>query len=96
MVSFEENIDWEYQHKLEKYEDLQEQWVKNSWTTDIFLIEVKCQGFIVNSTSAYLTKHNLSPVEIMEMYPEALRSGKSYICMDPSISALGHKTNKVW
>ena len=32
-VPFEENFDWAHQHKLEKYEDLQEQHVRNSLPT---------------------------------------------------------------
>ena len=35
-VPFEENMDCAHQRKLEKYENLPEQWVKNEWTTDIF------------------------------------------------------------
>ena len=29
IVAFEENFDWVHQHKLEKYEDLQEQCIRN-------------------------------------------------------------------
>ena len=32
-VPFEENFDWAHQLKLEKYENLQEQCVRNSWIT---------------------------------------------------------------
>ena len=34
-VPFEENFDWEHQCKLEKYEDLREQCVRNGWITCI-------------------------------------------------------------
>ena len=32
-VPYEENFDWAHQHKLEKYEDLREQCVRNGWMT---------------------------------------------------------------
>ena len=50
MVIFEENFDWAHQRKLEKYEDLQEQCVRNGWITNVFPIKVGCWGFITNST----------------------------------------------
>ena len=50
-VPFEENFNWAHQCKLEKYEDLQEQCVRNGWITNIFPIEIGCRGFIANSTS---------------------------------------------
>ena len=56
MIPFEENIDWAHQRKLEKYEDLREQCVKNGWSRDIFPLEIGCRGFISNSTSTFLTK----------------------------------------
>ena len=49
-----------HQWKLEKYEDLQEQHVRNGWMTNIFLIQVRCRGFITNSTSVFLTNLGLS------------------------------------
>ena len=54
-VPFEENFDWAHQRKLEKYENLREQCVRNGWITNIFPIEVRCRGFIANSTSVFLT-----------------------------------------
>ena len=36
MIPFEVNIDCTHQRKLEKYEDLREQCIKNGWSTDIF------------------------------------------------------------
>jgi len=60
-VPFEENLDWAHQRKLEKYEDLREQCVRNGWITNVFPIEVGCRGFITNSTSAFLSKLGLSP-----------------------------------
>ena len=42
MVLFEENFDWAHQHKLEKYEDLQEQCIRNGWITNVFPIEARC------------------------------------------------------
>ena len=61
MVPFEENFDWAHQRKWEKYEDLQEHCVRSGWTTNIFLIEVRCWGFILNSTLMFLTNLGLSP-----------------------------------
>ena len=53
-VAFEENFDWAHQHKLEKYENLWEQWVRNGWITNVFPIEVGYRGFIANLTSILL------------------------------------------
>ena len=53
IIPFKVNIDWVHQRKLEKYEDLWEQCVKNGWSTDIFPLEIGCQGFISNSTSTF-------------------------------------------
>ena len=39
-IPFEVNIIWAHQRKLEKYEDLRDQCVKNSWSTDIFPLEI--------------------------------------------------------
>ena len=58
---FEENFDWAHQRKLEKYEDLREQCVRNGWITNVFPIEVRCRGFIANSTSVFLTNFRLPP-----------------------------------
>ena len=60
-VPFEENFDCAHQPKLEKYEDLQEQCVRNGWITNVFPIEVGCRGFIANSTSLFLTDLGLPP-----------------------------------
>ena len=54
-VPFEENFDCAQQHKLEKSENLQEQCVRNGWITNALPIEVRCRGFIANSTSVFLT-----------------------------------------
>ena len=35
VVTFDENIDRVYQHKLEKYKNLWEQWIGNGWITNI-------------------------------------------------------------
>ena len=55
MDLFEENFNWAHQRKLEKYEDLREQCVRNGWIKNVFAIEVGCRGFIANSTSTFLT-----------------------------------------
>ena len=60
-VPFEENFDWAYQRKLENYEDLREQCVRNGWITNVFPIEVGCRSFIANSTSVFLTNLGLPP-----------------------------------
>ena len=60
-VPFEENFNWAHQRKLEKYEDLQEQCVRNGWITNVFPMEVRCRGFIVNSTFVFLTNLGLPP-----------------------------------
>ena len=41
MVPYEENFDWAHQRKLEKYEDLRKQCVRNGWITNVFPIEVE-------------------------------------------------------
>ena len=65
-IPFETNIDWAYQRKLEKYEDLREQRTKNDWSTDIFHLEIGCRGFISNATSTFLTKIGLTPAKKRE------------------------------
>ena len=66
MIPFEANIDWLHQQKLEKYENLRKQFIKNGWSTDILPLEIGCQGFISNSTSTFLTKLGLSPAKKWE------------------------------
>ena len=61
IVIWSVKIDWAHQHKLEKYEDLQEQCVRNGWKTNVFPIEVGCRSFLINSTSTFLTNLRLSP-----------------------------------
>ena len=58
-----ENFNWSHLHKLEKHEDLQEQYVRNGWITNIFPIKVGCRGFIYNSISVFLTNLGLSPLD---------------------------------
>ena len=65
-IPFEANIDRALQRKLEKYEDLREQCIKNGWSTDIFPLEIGCRCFISNSNSTFLTKLGLSPAEKRE------------------------------
>ena len=57
-VPFEVNIPWAHQRKLEKYEDLREQCVRNGWITNVFSIAVGCR---CNSTSVFLTNLRLPP-----------------------------------
>ena len=61
MVLFEENFDWPHQRKMEKFEDLREECVRNDWITNVFPIEVGCRGFIANSTSVFLNNLGLPP-----------------------------------
>ena len=42
MVPFEENFIWSHHCKLEKYKDLQEQCIRNSWITNVFPIKLGC------------------------------------------------------
>ena len=65
-IPFETNIDWPHQRKLEKYRDLREQCTKNDWSTDIFPLEIECQGFILNATPTFLTKIGLTPAKKRE------------------------------
>ena len=60
-VPYEENLDWAHQCKLEKYEDLREQCVRNGWITNVFPIKVRCSAFIANSISVFLTNLGLPP-----------------------------------
>ena len=60
-VPYEENSDWAHQRKLEKYDDLREQCVRNDWITNVFPIKLGCRGFIANSTSVFLTNLGLPP-----------------------------------
>ena len=60
-VPYEENFNWTHQRKLEKYEDLREQCVRNGRITNVFPIEVGCRGFIANSTPVFLTNFGLPP-----------------------------------
>ena len=50
---------WAHQRKLEKYEDLREQCVRNGWITKVFSIEVGCRGFIADATFVFLTNLRL-------------------------------------
>ena len=65
-IPFETNIDWAHQWKLEKYEDLREQCIKNGWSTDLYPLKIGCQGFILNATSKFLTKLELSQAKKRE------------------------------
>ena len=75
-IPFQENFDWAHQRKLEKYDDLREQYVRNGWITHVFPIEDRCRGFIANTTSIFLTNLGLPPSdkkEYMEkIYDKAL------------------------
>ena len=59
-IPFEENFDRANKRKLEKYEDLQELCVTNSWITNVFPIKIGCRSFIDNSTPVFLTNLGLS------------------------------------
>ena len=71
-VPFEENFDWAHQRKLEKYEDLREQCIRNGWITNVFPIKVGCRGFITNSTSVFLTNLGL-PTSNKRKYLEKIQ-----------------------
>ena len=55
-----------HQRKVEKYEDLHEQCIKNGRSTDIFPLGSGCWGFILNAASTFLTKLGLSPAKKRE------------------------------
>ena len=46
MIHFEANIDFTHQQKWEKYENLFELCIKNSWSTEIFPLETGCRFFL--------------------------------------------------
>ena len=66
MVTFEENFGWAHQRKLEKYEVLREQCVRNGRITNVFPIEVGC-----NTTSVFLTNLEL-PLSDKRKYMEKI------------------------
>ena len=94
-IPFETNIDWAHQRKLEKYEDLCEQCIKNSWSTDIFPLEIGCRGFISNATSTFLTKFGLSPAKKME-YIKKIQNKAVTASEQIWHSYRSNTINKVW
>ena len=62
-VLLEENFDRAHQRKLEKYEDLREQCVRNGLIRNVVPIEVGCNGFITNSTSVFVNNLGLPPLD---------------------------------
>ena len=82
-VPYEENFDWAHQHK---YEDLQEQCVRDGWIMNVFPIEVRCRGFIANSTSVFLTNPGLPPSDkrkYMEMIQDKALTASTWIWLRP-------------
>ena len=67
-VPFEENIVWTYRRKPKMYEDLWDQFVRNSWPTNNFPFEVEWRGLFASLTSAYLTKLSLSVAKRKKRY----------------------------
>ena len=91
-VPYEENFDWAHQYKLEKYEDLQEQCVRNGWITNVFPIEVGCRGFIANSTSVFLTNLGLPPSDkrkYMEKIQDKALTASAWIWQS-------HRVTTIW
>ena len=91
-VPFEENFNGAHQHELEKYEDLWEQCVRNGWITNVISIEVKCRGFIANSTSTFLTNLGL-PQSDKRKYMEKIQ--------DKALTTLvwiwqSHRVTTIW
>ena len=85
MVPFEENTDWAHPCKLENYEDLQKEYVRNNLMTNIFPAKVKCQGFIANLTSVYLTKLSLWRAEKKCKYIKKLQDRTEVASPTPTI-----------
>ena len=78
--------------KLEKYEDLREQCVRNGWITNVFPIKVGCRGFIVNSTTVFLTNLGLPPSDkrkYMEKIQDKALTASAWIRQS-------HKAKTIW
>ena len=91
-VPYEENFDWAHQCKLEKYEDLREQCVRNGWITNVFPIEVGCRGFIAKSTSVFLTNLGLPPSDkrkYMEKIQDRALTASAWIWQS-------HRATTIW
>ena len=86
------NFDWAYQYKLEKYEDLREQCVRNGWITNVFPIEVGCRGFITNSASVFLTNLGAPPSDerkYIEPYLGSFLTASAWIWQS-------HRATTIW
>ena len=91
-VPCEENFNWAHQPKLEKYEDLREQCVRNGWITNVFPIEVGCRDFIANSTSVFLTNLGLPPSDkrkYMEKIQDRALTASAWIWQS-------HRATTIW
>ena len=51
-----ENFGSEDQQNHKRTANRKQQCIKNDWSTDIFILEIGCRGFISNATSTFLTK----------------------------------------
>ena len=91
-VPYEENFNWAHQRKLEKYEDLREQCVRNDWIMNVFPIKVGCRGFIVNSTSVFLTNLGHPPSDkrkYMEKIQDKALTASAWIWQS-------HRATTIW
>ena len=99
MVPYEENFDWAHQRKLEKYEDLQEQCVRNGWITNEFPIKVGCRGFIANSTSVFLTNLGLPPSDkrkYMEKIQDKALTASAWIWQSHRVTTIWQSLVVLW
>ena len=87
---FETKIDREDQRKLEKYEDVHEQCIKNSWSIDIFPFLIGCWGFISNVTSTFFTKLGLSPAKKREYIKKDPKQDCNCIWTDMAFIQIKH------
>ena len=99
MVLFEENFDWAHQRKLEKYEDLRKQFVRNGWITNVFPIEVGCRGLIAKSTSIFLTILGLPPSDkrkYMEKIQDKALTASSWIWQSHRVTTIWQSLVVLW
>jgi len=52
---WEENAEWAHERKLEKYEELKNEIMSNSWAVSVYAVEVCGRGFVSRSLRGYLT-----------------------------------------
>ena len=63
---------------------------ENDWSTDIFLLEIGCRGFISNATSTFLTKIWLTPAKKGEYIKKDPKKGCDCIWTDMVFVQIKH------